>query len=132
MLNKYGLTKEEVKKYKNFELFEFLIREKGITRILSYQKLLLGFDYLNKINPDLVIIHGDRVEAIACAIVCTTNYVLSAHIEGGEVSGTVDESFRHCNTKLCNLHMVSSEEAKRRVLQLGEPENNIFIIGSQN
>lgn len=131
MLNKYGLTKEEVRNYKNFELFEFLNQREGDDQDVILSKTILGFsDYLNEINPDMVIIHGDRVEAIACAIVCATNYFLSVHIEGGEVSGTVDEIFRHCNTKLCNLHMVSSEKAKKRVMQLGEPQQNIFVIGS--
>lgn len=131
MLNKYGLTKEEVRNHKDFELFEFLNQREGDEQDVILSKTILGFsDYLNEINPDMVIIHGDRLEAIACAIVCATNYFLSVHVEGGEVSGTVDEIFRHCNTKLCHLHMVSSEKAKQRVLQLGEPKQNIFVIGS--
>ena len=131
MFEKYGLTKEEVRNHKEFELFEFLNQRDGDPQDIILAKTVLGFsDYLKEINPDLVIIHGDRVEAIACSIVCATNYYLSVHIEGGEVSGTVDEIFRHCNTKLCTLHMVSSEKAKKRVLQLGESETNIFVIGS--
>lgn len=131
MFEKYGLTKEEVRNHKEFELFEFLNQRDGDPQDIILSKTILGFsDYLKEINPDLVIIHGDRVEAIACSIVCATNYYLSVHIEGGEVSGTVDEIFRHCNTKLCTLHMVSSEKAKKRVLQLGESETNVFVIGS--
>ena len=126
MLEKYGLTKEEVRSYKIFETIEFL-NQKDV--VLA--KTIRGFsDYITEINPDLVVIHGDRVEALACSIVCSTNYYLSAHIEGGEVSGTIDELFRHCNSKLCSLHMVSSEKAKKRVLQLGESEKDIYVIGS--
>ena len=77
-----------------------------------------------------MIIHGDRVESFAASIVCSMKYIRSAHIEGGEFSGTIDESIRHCNTKLCHSHFVSSEEAKNRVLQLGEDEKATFIIGS--
>ena len=77
MLNNYGLTKEEVKKYKNFDLFEFLNQREGDNQDIILSKTIIGFsDYLNEINPDMVVIHGDRVEAIACAIVCTTNYFL--------------------------------------------------------
>lgn len=131
MIEKYGLTKEEVRRYKEFETIEFLNQKDGDPQDIILSKTILGFsDYLSEINPDMVIIHGDRVEAIACSIVCATNYNLSVHIEGGEVSGTVDEIFRHCNSKLCSLHMVSSETAKKRVIQLGEPEENIFVIGS--
>lgn len=131
MLEKYGLTKEEVRSYQEFETIEYLNQRENDPQDVILSKTILGFsDYLNEQDPDLVVIHGDRVEAIACAIVCATNYCLSAHIEGGEVSGTIDELFRHCNSKLCLLHMVSSEKAKKRVLQLGEPEKNIFVIGS--
>lgn len=131
MLEKYGLTKLEVRSFKEFETIEFLNQRDGDPQDVILSKTILGFsDYLNEINPDLVVIHGDRIEALACSIVCATNYTLSAHIEGGEVSGTIDELFRHCNSKLCSMHMVSSEKAKKRVLQLGETEKNIFVIGS--
>jgi UDP-N-acetylglucosamine 2-epimerase (hydrolysing) len=91
----------------------------------------MGFsDFVHEHRPDLVIIHGDRVEAMAAAIVCAMRYIPSAHIEGGEVSGTIDESIRHCNTKLCSSHFVSSEAAKKRVLALGEQPDRVFVIGS--
>ena len=131
MLSKYGLTKEEIRSYKEFDTIEFLNQREGDPQDIILSKTILGFsDYINEINPDLVVIHGDRLEALASSIVCATNYYLSVHIEGGEVSGTIDELFRHCNTKLCSLHMVSSEQAKKRVIQLGEPEKNIFVLGS--
>jgi len=76
------------------------------------------------------VIHGDRVEALAASIVCAMKYIPSAHIEGGEVSGTIDESIRHCNTKLCATHFVSSEGAKQRVLALGESPESVYNIGS--
>jgi hypothetical protein len=81
-------------------------------------------------RPDLIVLHGDRIEALAGALVAATNYVRSAHVEGGEVSGTIDEVFRHCNTKLCTHHFVSSDAAARRVMALGEPPETIHAIGS--
>jgi UDP-N-acetylglucosamine 2-epimerase (hydrolysing) len=63
-------------------------------------------------------------------LVCATNYIRSAHVEGGEVSGTIDEIFRHCNTKLAWTHLVSSKEAARRVRRLGESPQSVHIIGS--
>ena len=77
-----------------------------------------------------MVIHGDRVEALACALVCATNYIRCAHIEGGEVSGTIDEIYRHCNTKLASHHFVSSDDAARRVMALGEAASHIHSIGS--
>jgi UDP-N-acetylglucosamine 2-epimerase (hydrolysing) len=92
---------------------------------------MIGFsDYLKELRPDLVVIHGDRIESLACALVCAMNYVLCAHVEGGEVSGTIDEIFRHCNTKLSALHLVSSESARQRVIRLGEAPDSIKVIGS--
>ena len=80
--------------------------------------------------PDLIIVHGDRVEALAGAISGTLNNTLVAHIEGGELSGTVDEIIRHAVSKMSHIHFVSNDEAKKRLVQLGEVEENIFIIGS--
>jgi UDP-N-acetylglucosamine 2-epimerase (hydrolysing) len=81
-------------------------------------------------KPDLIVLHGDRIEALAGALVAATNYVRSAHVEGGEVSGTIDEVFRHCNTKLSTHHFVSSDAAATRVRSLGEPPETIHVIGS--
>ena len=76
-----------------------------------------------------VIVHGDRIEALACVTVCAANSIRSSY-EGGEVSGTIDEVFRHCNSKLASHHFVSSLSAARRVMSLGEPEELIHVIGS--
>jgi len=131
MLKKYGLTKIEVQRYKEFEVIEFINQREGDSQDVIISKTILGFsDLLQEIKPDLVVIHGDRIEALACSLVCSINYILSVHIEGGELSGTIDEVLRHCNTKLCSKHMVSSLDAKRRVQQLGESEEDIYVIGS--
>jgi UDP-N-acetylglucosamine 2-epimerase (hydrolysing) len=131
MLEKYGLTKEEVHQKKCFEVVEFINQRDGDPQDIILAKTISGFsDFLQEHRPDLVVIHGDRVEALACSLVCATNYIRCAHIEGGEVSGTIDEQFRHCNTKLSSVHLVSSEEAKARVVRLGELPETIHVIGS--
>lgn len=130
LLQRYGLTRNEVRR-SGLKTVEYLNQRPGDPQDIILVKTILGFsDYLEESMPDLVIIHGDRIEALACAIVCATNYVQCAHIEGGEVSGTIDEVFRHCNTKLSHYHLVSSEEAAKRVRRLGELDNTIKIIGS--
>lgn len=130
MLEKYGLTKIEIQRtFSN--VAEFVNQRQGDTMDTILSKTVLGFsDYVMEEKPDAVFIHGDRVEAFAGAIVCATNYIPCVHIEGGEVSGTIDEMFRHCNTKLSSSHLVSSESAKRRVMALGEQEEQIHVIGS--
>ena len=85
---------------------------------------------VKKIKPDLIVIHGDRVEALSCALVGSLNHILTAHIEGGEVSGTIDDTIRHALTKLSHIHFVGSNTAYKRVLKMGENKNSIFNIGS--
>lgn len=79
---------------------------------------------------DLLVIHGDRIEALAGAIVGALRNIPVAHVEGGEVSGTVDGLIRHSVSKLSHIHFVSNEKAKARLQQLGESESSIHIIGS--
>jgi UDP-N-acetylglucosamine 2-epimerase (hydrolysing) len=131
MLERYGLTKVEVHRMPGVAVHEFLNQRPGDPQDMVLAKTVTGFsDYLTEHQPDLVILHGDRIEALAGALVAATNYIRSAHIEGGEVSGTIDEVFRHCNTKLATHHFVSSDTARRRVMALGEPDESIHVIGS--
>ena len=76
------------------------------------------------------MIHGDRVETLAASIYCNLNNILIAHIEGGEVSGTVDESLRHSTTKLSHIHFTSNVKAKNVLRRMGEIKKNIYVIGS--
>ncbi|GAB4383926.1 UDP-N-acetylglucosamine 2-epimerase [Albidovulum sp.] len=131
MLERYGLTKNEVHRMAGVGAHEFLNQRPGDPQDVILAKTVTGFsDFVTEHRPDLVIVHGDRVEALATALVAATNYIRSAHIEGGEVSGTIDEVFRHCNTKLASFHFVSSAAAAARVRALGEPEDTIHVIGS--
>ena len=131
MLDRYGLTKLEVHRMPNVSVHEFLNQRPGDTQDIILAKTVTGFsDYVMEHRPDLIVVHGDRIEALAGSLVAATNYIPSAHIEGGEVSGTIDEAFRHCNTKLCTHHFVSSTSAGRRVMALGEPPSSVHVIGS--
>lgn len=80
--------------------------------------------------PDMIMVHGDRVETLAGAIVGALRNVRVGHVEGGELSGTVDELMRHAVTKLSHVHFVANHEAATRLRQLGEQKEAIFIIGS--
>ena len=131
MMARYGETRLEVKRFQGAEFFEFVNQREGDGLDFILAKTVTGFsDFVHEHRPDLVVIHGDRVEALAASIVCALRYIPSAHIEGGEVSGTIDESIRHCNSKLCAAHFVSSEFARQRVMSLGEPADRVFTIGS--
>lgn len=86
---------------------------------------------LRALAPDLVVVLGDRYEVLAAAQAAYVGRVPIAHIHGGEVTrGSLDEGFRHAVTKLASLHFVSSEEHRRRVVQLGEPPQRVHNVGA--
>ena len=127
----YGYTLLEIEqcKFSNVHTFGNYTHES--TMDLTLAKTIEGLsDYCKEIKPDLIMIHGDRVETLAGAIVGSLNNILVSHIEGGEVSGTVDELIRHSVSKLSHIHFVSNEEAENRLLQMGEIKESIFEIGS--
>ncbi len=131
LLEEFGNTYEEVLKdgYRNVYVAYGLINSKSMSYNLG--DVICGFTgYVNQIKPDMIVVHGDRIDALAGATVGLLNNIYVAHIEGGELSGTVDESIRHAVSKLAHIHLVCNEEAKKRLLQLGETEERIRIIGS--
>ena len=128
---KFGYTVDEIEKegYKN--IFSYKNHQSSSRMDIILSNTIKGFsDYINRLQPDLIIIHGDRVEALAGAISGSLNNILVAHIEGGEISGTIDELIRHAVTKMSHIHFVSNKEAANRLKQLGELESSIHIIGS--
>jgi UDP-N-acetylglucosamine 2-epimerase (hydrolysing) len=138
-LSRYGYTLDEVYR----ALPEHRLRD-GTRSVYVYHNQVLGEPmervlastieglsrYLTEFTPDLIVVHGDRVEALAGAIVGALRNILVAHVEGGEVSGTVDELIRHAVTKMSHIHFVANDEASRRLLQLGERPETIHTIGS--
>jgi UDP-hydrolysing UDP-N-acetyl-D-glucosamine 2-epimerase len=81
-------------------------------------------------DPDIVVICGDRFEQLAIAMAAAYLNKTIAHIEGGDVSGSIDESVRHAITKLAHVHFVTNEDAERRVLAMGEDPRYVFNTGS--
>ena len=133
MLSRYGYTFDEVLKadFKNIFLYINQTDSANAQMDLVLANTIQGLGYyVREFPPDLIVVHGDRVEALAGAIVGALNNVLVAHIEGGERSGTVDELIRHAVSKLSHLHFASNDEARKRLIQMGEVEDSIFVIGS--
>jgi GDP/UDP-N,N'-diacetylbacillosamine 2-epimerase (hydrolysing) len=93
---------------------------------------LIGFaDALGQLNPDLVIVLGDRFEIFAAVSVAMVAKVPVAHLHGGEATeGAFDESIRHAITKMSHLHFTATEEYKNRVIQLGEQPHRVFNVGA--
>lgn len=93
---------------------------------IGIMELATTFDNL---KPDMVCTIGDRYETMATAIAASYMNIPLVHIQGGEVTGNIDEKVRHAITKLSDLHLVSNDDAKQRLIKMGEYEDKIHITG---
>jgi UDP-N-acetylglucosamine 2-epimerase (hydrolysing) len=131
LLSQYGSTWNEVKDFGVGEVYPFVNQNSQDNMAAILSKTLQGLtDFILEKKPNLLIVHGDRVEALSGALAGLLTNTPVAHIEGGEVSGTVDEMIRHSISKLASVHFVANQEAVEVLLQMGERENRIFQIGS--
>jgi GDP/UDP-N,N'-diacetylbacillosamine 2-epimerase (hydrolysing) len=92
---------------------------------------MIGFaDALNELKPDLIVVLGDRYEIFAAVSAALVARIPVAHLHGGEATeGLIDEAIRHSITKMSQLHFVAAEEYRRRVIQLGEQPERVFLVG---
>lgn len=127
----FGSTYTEVQKdgYKNIYIAYGLTPTTNASVCLGSTITNLS-GYVENIKPDMIVVHGDRMDALAGAVVGALHNILVGHIEGGELSGTIDESIRHAISKFAHVHFVCTEEARTRLIQLGEETSRIFVIGS--
>jgi len=80
-------------------------------------------------RPDVIVVIADRYEALAAATAARYMNIPVAHVQGGEKSGSIDDSIRHAITKLANIHLVTNEECAERVEKMGESKETIFTTG---
>ena len=92
---------------------------------------MIGFaDALNELNPDLIVVLGDRFEIFSAVSAALVARIPVAHLHGGEsTEGLIDEAIRHSITKMSHLHFVAAGEYKQRVIQLGEQPERVFLVG---
>lgn len=131
----FGLTYEEIEKdgFRIDNKIEILLSSDTPSSISKSMGLaMISFaDYFNKLNPDLLIVLGDRYETLAVAMVALNQKIPIAHLYGGETTeGAIDESIRHAITKFSYLHFTSTEDYRRRVIQLGENPDRVYNVGA--
>lgn len=134
LLHKYGDFVEDGK-LGTFDvdkkIYFLLEGENPITMAKSTGIALTEFTTVfNDLAPDVVVTIADRFEELAIGTAASFQNIPLAHIEGGEVSGSVDESIRHAITKMSHLHFPSTANAAERIRKLGEREETIFDVGS--
>jgi UDP-hydrolysing UDP-N-acetyl-D-glucosamine 2-epimerase len=93
---------------------------------IGLAELATVFDNL---RPDIVVTIADRFETIATAVAAAYMNIPLVHVQGGEVTGSIDEKVRHAVTKLADIHLVASENARARVIRMGEEPNRVFNVG---
>src|SRR5204863_7496719 len=111
----------------------FNVIEGGNHVAMAKTACLTALEFTNGLHaqdPDIVVVCGDRFEQLAIAMAAAYLNKTIAHIEGGDVSGNIDESVRHAITKLAHVHFVTNAEAERRVLAMGEDPRYVFNTGS--
>ena len=87
---------------------------------------------LDRLKPDLCLLYGDRGEVLATAMVATAMGIPIGHLQGGDVSGSVDEQVRHAISKLAHLHFPSTQESAERILRLGEEPWRVTVTGDHH
>ena len=131
--NNYGNLEHQIKKdnLKIYKKINTLLDDKGLNSSTKSVGLaiMLFSDIFLEINPDLVIVMADRYEIIAPVISASYQNIPLAHVQGGEISGNIDEKVRHAVTKFSDLHFPATKKAYKNILKMGENKNSVFLTG---
>jgi UDP-hydrolysing UDP-N-acetyl-D-glucosamine 2-epimerase len=133
LLDRYGNAVQVIEK-DGFDIRHrvFMVLE-GENLVTSAKSTGIGLSELatvfDNLKPDAVVTVADRYETLATAVAAAYMNIPVVHVQGGEVTGSVDEKVRHAVTKLANLHLVSTPRARERVIRLGEPDDTVVVTG---
>lgn len=131
----FGLTYKEIEKDgieidKKIEILLSADTPSAISKSMGLAMISFA-DYFDELKPDMLVVLGDRYETLAVCCTAMNQRIPIAHLYGGETTeGAVDEYIRHAITKLSYLHFISTEEYRRRVIQLGEQPDRAFCVGA--
>jgi len=136
LLKKHGYTINEIKKdgfviYKKFNMFYENEEDTSSTMTMAFGRAVFSLTKIIKsLKPDIVFSGFDLGGNFAAAIIGAHMNIHVAHLEGGEVTGTIDEPIRHAISKFAHIHFTSNEEATKRLVKMGEDRRNIFTVGN--
>ena len=133
MLRKYGNTYREIER-DGFTIHERIYNtiegENPVTMAKSAGFAIIELaTLLDSYKPDFVVVLTDRYETLSAAVTAAFLNIPVAHIQGGEVTGTIDESIRHAVTKFAHVHFAASEASRQRIIKLGETPEFVFNVG---
>lgn len=132
--HEFGYTMQEIER-DNFKIAAkipaLFDQDTGSAMVKSYGRFIIELaDVLEDVNPDMVLLLGDRWEAMAGAVVGAYMNKLVAHVAGGELSGSIDEPNRHVITRFAHLHFVATENYAQRLVKMGEETHRIYVVGA--
>ena len=133
LMNEFGMTIDDIKKdgFKFHEVTATFEEDNKISMAKFIGNFIKSFsEYILTINPDIILLLGDRGEMLAGAIVGAYLNIPTAHLHGGEITSTVDEYARHAITKLVNIHLPATEKSAERIIKMGENPDNVFVVGA--
>jgi len=136
LLKKYGYTINEIKKdkieiYKKFKMFPINSKNTPDQMTLAFGNAVIEITkIIKKLKPDIVFTGFDIGANFAGAVVGAHMNIHVVHMEGGEVTGTIDESIRHAISKFAHIHFTTNNLAKKRLIKMGENKDNIFVVGN--
>ena len=137
LLRKYGYSVEEIKKIKlkihhKFKMYSNVSvkNDDGASMVSAFGTAIIKLSKILKRNkPDIVLSGFDIAANFAVTVAAAHMNIPVAHIQGGEVSGTIDESIRHAMSKFSHYHLVSNKDAYQRLVKMGEKKSTVYIVG---
>lgn len=125
------MTRNDVRRFPGATFHEYPNHKAGDFIVTTTTNTQIQLAKLFKVyKPDIMVIHGDVAEAHAAATVAAQFGIRIMHVEGGEKSGSIDESYRYAITAFSHIHLVCSQSAKERILATGQNPDSVFLIGS--
>ena len=136
LLKSHGYTINEIRKdgfkiTSTFQMHKKTKRDTGAEMVKTFGRAIINLaKEIDKLKPDIILSGFDIGASLAAAIAGAHMNIIVAHVEGGDVTGTIDESIRHATTKFSHLHFTSNELARQRLIKMGEKPNHVFTVGN--
>jgi len=133
LMEEFGMTVNDIKKdgFKFHEIRTTFKEDNKLSMVKFIGEFVKSLSQLVvEIDPDIILLLGDRGEMLGGAIVGAYLNIPTAHLHGGEITSTVDEYARHAITKLVNIHLPATEKSAERIIKMGENPENVFVVGA--
>jgi len=136
LLKSHGYTINEIRKdgfkiTSTFQMHKKTKKDTGAEMVKTFGRAIINLSKeIEEIKPDIILSGFDIGASLAAAIAGAHMNIIVAHVEGGDVTGTIDESIRHATTKFSHIHFTSNELARQRLIKMGEKPEHVFVVGN--